>query len=350
MTISSRFRRVLPLFAITTVLVGAAIAPPVVVVAHAPDPEFSGALWAQDERLTFRWRAGAEPPAVMKTAIVNGATDSNATRASRAATFAYEASGASPIGYGLHATCSVGGLACFTRTAPSGGFTMWFREQGHAFDWGSLRWCQMYSTAPNGCYDVQTVALDEFGHVEILDHHVNYGDESDYLDAVVQTVSRTKPSAGWDMHTYGRCDTATLQKRYDMRTWSARYSTCLTLNTALTLSASPTTVLSGASTRLTVVLKVAGADAYGRLRDNPVSNRTVTLQRRVPGSTTWATVASMAASATGGTYATSVTLVSRTEFRAVFSTPAVEGLVGSVSPIVTVGVCNRSCLLTQPMS
>ncbi len=338
MTISSRFRRVLPLFVITTALLGAAVAPPVVVVAHAPDPEFSGALWAQDQRLTFRWRAGAAPPAVIRTAILNGAADSNATRASRAATFAYEASGASPIGYGLSATCSVAGLACFTRTAPSGGFTMWFREQGHAFDWGSLRWCQMYATAPNGCYDAETVALDEFGHVEILDHHGNFGDESDYLDAVVQRVSRTKPNAGWNMHTYARCDTATLQKRYDMQTWSARYSTCLTLNTVLTLSASPTTIPYGASTRLTAVLKVAGVDAYGRLRGNPISNRTVTLQRRAPGSPTWATVGSMAAGATAGTYATSVTLASRTEFRAVFSKPASEGLVGTVSPIVTVVV------------
>ena len=43
---------------------------------------------------------------------------------------------------------------------------MWFREQGRVFDWGTLEWCQMYTTAPNGCYDVETVALDEFGHVE----------------------------------------------------------------------------------------------------------------------------------------------------------------------------------------
>ncbi len=338
MTISSRFRRVLPFLVVTTVLLGAAVAPPVVVMAHAPDSEFSGALWAQDQRLSFRWRAGAEPPTVMKTAILNGAADSDATRASRAASFAYEASGASPIGYGLNATCSVGGLACFTRTAPSGGFTMWFREQGHAFDWGSLRWCQMYSTAPNGCYDVQTVALDEFGHVEILNHHANYGDDSDYLDAVVQTKSRTKPNAGWNMHTYGRCDTATLQKRYDMQAWSAKYSTCLSVNTVLALSASPASIPYGASTKLTAALKVAGVDAYGRLRDNPISNRVVTLQRRAPGSATWATVGSMTPAATSGTYATTVTLASRTEFRAVFSKPAGEGLVGTVSPNVTVAV------------
>ena len=41
-------------------------------------------------------------------------------------------------------------------------------------------------------------------------------DDSDYLDAVVQTFSRTKPNTGWNMHAFGRCDTATLQLRYDM--------------------------------------------------------------------------------------------------------------------------------------
>ena len=94
-----------------------------------------------------------------------------------AATFAYDAGGSNPIGYGAGATCGVNGLACFTRDAPDG-FTMWLREQGHVFDWGTLKWCQAYTTAPNGCYDAETIALDEFGHVEGLDHHVNYADDS----------------------------------------------------------------------------------------------------------------------------------------------------------------------------
>ena len=75
---------------------------------------------------------------------------------------------------------------------------MWLREQGHVFDWGTLKWCQAYATAPNGCYDAETIALDEFGHVEGLNHHVNYSSDSDYDDAVVQTFSRTKPAAGWN--------------------------------------------------------------------------------------------------------------------------------------------------------
>ena len=51
---------------------------------------------------------------------------------------------------------------------------MWLREQGHVYDWGTLKWCQAYASPPNGCYDAETIALDEFGHVEGLGHHVNY--------------------------------------------------------------------------------------------------------------------------------------------------------------------------------
>ena len=81
---------------------------------------------------------------------------------------------------------------------------MWLREQGHVFDWGTLKWCQTYTNPPNGCYDAENISLDEFGHVDGLGHHVNKDDGSDYLDAVVQTYSRTKPNTGWNVHAFGR--------------------------------------------------------------------------------------------------------------------------------------------------
>ncbi len=219
----------------------------------------------------------------------------------RAALFAYDSSGANPIGYGVGATCGVNGLACFTRDAPNG-FTMWLREQGHVFDWGTLKWCQTYTTPPSGCYDAETIALDEFGHVEGLGHHANYSDDSDYGDAVVQTYSRTKPNSGYNMHVFGRCDAATLQKLYDMTSWTAKYSTCLDLATVLTIAASPTSIVVGSSVTLTATLRVVDDDAYLRLGNNPVSGRSVTLQRRPPGATTWTTVGTMAAGPSAGTY------------------------------------------------
>ena len=147
------------------------------VAAHGPNPVLPGAnRWSQDQALTFAWRAGSVPATGYQVAIKAAAADASATRGSRAATFTYAAGASNLIGYGVGATCGPNGIACFNRNAPTS-FSMWMREQGHRFDWGSLRWCQAYTTWPDGCYDVEDIMLDEFGHVEILDHHVNYAND-----------------------------------------------------------------------------------------------------------------------------------------------------------------------------
>ena len=315
--------------------------------AHGPDPTLSGGPFGQNQDLRFRWRAGSVPTAAIRTAILAAATAANAGRASRAATLTFDAAGPNLIGYGIGATCGVNGLACFTRDAPDG-FTMWLREQGHVFDWGTMKWCQSYTTPPNGCYDAETIALDEFGHVEGLDHHVNLSTGSDYDDAVVQTFSRTKPATGWNRHTFGRCDVATLQRQYDMAAWTARYSTCLDLATVLTLSAGPNPILVGGSATLTATLKVASSAAYGRLSGNPVSGRTVTLQRRAPGVTAWTAVGTMTSGSVSGTYVLAQRPGTDTDYRAVFSTPTNEGLNGDASPAVRVTVVR--CLVAAPAS
>lgn len=311
--------------------------------AHAPDPSLGSGTFPQDGVLLYDWRTGAVPPAAIRTAVNAAAADLKATRASRAALFAHDTDGANPIGYGT-GTCGVNGLACFTRDAPDG-FTMWFREHGRVFDWGTLKWCQMYTTAPNGCYDAETVALDEFGHVEGLGHHQNFADDSDYTDAVVQTFSRTKPRDGYDMHVLGVCDIARLQIRYDTPGASSPYSTCLSVPTVLTLSRSSSWVPYGTSVTLTALLKVVTDTDYGRLSGNPVSSRSVKVQRRPPGGTTWSTVATMSPTSPTGSYVHALRLYTTTEFRAVFPTPTNEGLRGDSSPVVsvTVGSCT-GCL------
>ncbi len=83
--------------------------------AHSPTPVLGGGWWAQNATLEFRWRAGAEPAAAIKTAIKAAATDVSQSKASKAASFVYDAGGSNPIGYGPGATCGVNGIACFTR-------------------------------------------------------------------------------------------------------------------------------------------------------------------------------------------------------------------------------------------
>jgi hypothetical protein len=304
------------------------------VTAHSPDPIFPGGRYNQNQNLPFSWRSGAVPATGYQTAIKAAAADASNTRGSQAATFSYVAGSSNLIGYGTGATCGPKGIACFTRTAPVS-FTMWMREQGHVFDWGSLRWCQHYSTWPDGCYDVENIMLDEFGHVEILDHHTNYSGSSDYTDAVVQEASRTKPNAGWNAHAFGRCDVASLQVQYDMQGWGAKYSTCLDLATTLTVGASAGYVPYGGTVTLTAALKVADNASYSRLALNPIALRTVSLQRRPPGGT-WSTVGTMSPGSSSGTYTRSVQITAHTEFRAVFAKPSDEGIRAATSSPVTV--------------
>ncbi len=318
------------------VLMGAGAA---VTVAHGPDPSLAGKPFTQDQALTFSWRSGAVPVAAIASAIKAAAADATASRGSRAATVAYASTGPNLIGYGVGATCGVNGLACFTRDAPNG-FTMWLREQGHVFDWGTLKWCQSYTVAPTGCYDAETVALDEFGHVEGLGHHINAADGSDYADAVVQTYSRTMPKVGWDMHTFGSCDVATLQLIYDVQSWASKYSTCNGLATTLTLIAP---VQAAYQTTISVVatLKVTDDAAYQRLGANPLSARLVTLQTRALGSTVWLSAGTMATGTSSGTYTKALRVTADLQVRAVFVTPIDEGLVGSISVAakIDVGAC-----------
>ena len=339
-TLDGARRRGARAIALSAVLAGSVAAP---VLGHAPDPALGGSLWDQNQHVQFRWRSGSEPPNALRTAIIAAAKDSNDSRASRAATFGYDSTSSNPIGYGT-GTCGVNGLACFTRSAPTS-FTMWLREHGRVFDWGTLRWCQMLSAPANGCYDAETIALDEFGHVEILGHHVNYADDRDYTDAVVQTLSRTRPGAGWDMHEYGVCDTATLQLKYDVPLASSPYSTCLELLTVLTTSVNDSSIPYGGAVSFTAALKVATDTDYGRLSANNVSGRTVRLQRRALGSTSWANFTTLTPTSPTGSYSASVRLTATADFRAVFSTPTSEGLRGDTSPTVrvTVAPCTANC-------
>jgi hypothetical protein len=317
-----------------------ALIPPAT-LGHGPTPVLSATLWGQSQAVEYRFRSGNVPPQRIQPAIHAAAADSNESRNAKAAVFRYDAGGTSLIGYGVNATCGVNGIACFTRSAPTS-FTMWFREHGHVFDWGTLRWCQMYDSPPNGCFDVENIALDEFGHVQVLAHHINYTDNSDYLDSVVQTTSRTKPNSGWNVHAYGRCDVATLQREYDPPSWTAKYSTCLDIQTELTLGASATSVAYLGSATFTARLKASDLDSYKRIGGNPISGRAVVLQWRSPSGTTWNTLATMAAGSESGTYTYSASSLTGTrDWRAVFTKPKDEGLRGDTSPTLRVNVSPR---------
>lgn len=308
--------------------------------AHSPDPMFGG-LFAQNQALDYRWANGGTPPSAMKAAINAAADDSNTSRRSKAPLFDYVSGAPNTIYYGVDVPCGVNGLACFSRSAPDS-FRMWLRENGHRYDWGTLRWCEM-SGSPDGCYEAETIALDEFGHVLGLDHHQNFADDSDYDDAVVQTYSRTKPRAGWSAHAYGRCDVAALQQAYDVPAASTLYSTCLDVPTTATLAASRTSVVAGSVVTLTATLRSAGT---GRLSNNNITGRVVVLQRRT--STGWSDIQAMAPGS-AGTYSAQVTAWSDQDLRALFRKPSNEGLRADASEAVAIDVTPACVDLLCPL-
>jgi len=208
---------------------------------------------------------------------------------------------------------------------------MWLRENGHRYDWGTLRWCEVAGD-PDGCYEAETITLDELGHVHGLDHHVNFADDSDYDDAVVQMLSHAKPKVGWNAHVFGRCDIAALQQAYDVASASTLYSTCLDVPSVLTLSASRTSVVAGSVVTFTANLGSAGT---GRLSNNAVSGRVVVLQQRT--SSGWTDVLTMSPGS-GGTYTVGLTMRATGDVRAQFRKPSNEGLRGDASPYLTITV------------
>jgi len=318
-------------------LIAASAAPPV--LAHGPDPLLGTQPWNPNQVVTYQWQSGAVPPSWMASAIDDGAADIGVSKASRAATFSRTSSSASEIAYGGAVPCDSYGIACMNRSGVPDSFAgMWFRPYGWPFDWGTLRWCQGQSTPTNGCYDAENVALDEFGHIEMLGHHVNLSDESDFTDAVVQFAARSRPKDGWDEHVLGRCDQARLQLEYGLSSSGDRVSTCLSLATSLSLIASATTINIGSSVRMTGTFKVASASAARTLSGDPLSGRTITLQRRLPGATSWSTFGTLAGNSTPGSYGLTISPSTTYDYRLLFTAVSGDGILGATSATARVAV------------
>lgn len=306
-------------------------------LAATPTPA-SGSTWAANQNVTYRWKSGAVPPAWMKSAVNAAADDSNRTRAARAAVFAYESGATSWVGYTADIPTSYA-VGYAVRKVPDS-FNIRLRPHGHVLDWGTLKWCQFYSGSwPNGCYDAELITLHEFGHVQTLGH-VDESRGEPWLDSIMHAGPRTKAKIGWNEHEYGRCDVARLQIRYRALTATTPYSTCLALPTTLTLGVSSTSITSGSTVTFSATLKVSTSASHTRLQDEPLSQRAVSLQRRVPGKSSWTIHVQMAATSVAGRYATTVRPTSTYEWRAVFAKPSSEGLTGSKSSLVRVSVSN----------
>jgi hypothetical protein len=264
------------------------------------------------------------------------------SRNSRAATFQRVSNADSVISYSVMVPCSSYGIACMNRTGVPDSFVgMWFRPHNWPFEWGNLKWCQALATFTNGCYDVENVALDEFGHIELLGHHVNFDDERDFTDSVVQFAARSRPKEGWNQHVFGRCDVARLQLEYELRSAADPVSSCLNLPTSLTI-AGPSSVGSGGLVRITGTLKIATATAARELSGDLLSARVITLQKKALGATSWSTVGTLSPNSTAGSYGLTITVSQTADYRLQYSSPASEGLGNATSSTLRI-TATSSC-------
>jgi len=340
--VNARFLRVLASVGAAATMLATGVTP---ATAHGPDPLFGTRAWGANQAVGYTWQSGMVPPSWMQPGIDAGAGDVGESRQSRAATFVRQAGAASTIAYGAYMPCPSYAIACADRTGvPSSFAGLWFRVQGWAFDWGTMRWCQAQSTFTDGCYDVENIALDELGHIEILGHHVNYDDGSDFTDAVVQASARSRPRAGWNQHAFGDCDVARLQLEYERQSASDDVSTCLSISSVASLTASPATAYSGTTVAFAATLRMVTDAASNRaLSGDPLSDRTLLLQRRAVGGTTWTTVSTMTPSAsTEGLYNALWAPTATYDWRVLFASPPDEGVSGTTSAIVRVTVTGCS--------
>ena len=312
-----------------TILASGLAAQPV--TAAQPTPAH-GEIWAHNQRVDFRWKLGSEPPAWAKTAMKAAAADSNTSRKAKAAIFDYDPDGASWLAYteDLPTNWAIG----YTFSNIPESFTIRMRPHGTQLDWGTLRWCEFYLDAPNGCYDLEMVTLHEFGHAQTLGHVQESAIDS-YTDSLMHASGlHSKAKNGWNQHVYGRCDVARLQIRYEPLTTNTRISTCLDLRTELTLSAPSSSAIAGSSVTLTARLKIDAEEVYPKLAGQPLSGRSVLLQKRAPTDTGWTTVGEMSVVTDDpGRYVKAVTVNSTFDWRASFTAPSDEGLRSVNSPI-----------------
>ncbi len=323
-------RRLLTPFAAIALLLSAAGA-----ASATPPTPAGGKVWDPNQRVTYRWHDGDVPPQWMRAAINAAASDSNHSSDAQDAQVSQSDAGRSWVAYtaDLPNSWAVG----YTVTYIPSYFTMRLRPQGYPLDWGTLRWCQFYDSPPNGCYDAEMITLHEFGHVQTLDHPDD-ADVTTWTDTVMHWAPKTKAKAGWNQHEFGRCDVARLQIRYQPKTTSTPISTCLDLDTSLSLSAGASSATRGSTVTLTARLRVADNVSWPLLASEPLADRHVVLQRRAPGASSWSSVGTMSAADDNGRYSKTLTLSDTYDYRAWFNAPSNEGLESATSLVLRVTV------------
>ena len=177
------------------------------------DPALLG--WAWPAGTTGTWRFGSFPTTSwMRTAVTNAVNTIShspyrnpdfeyTTGSSANVTVEYVNSSATPCTTGVY---NWKGCARTTATSPFATWWVWLASNSCWTNGSGGRTCG----SDAGALDVETVTLNEMGHVNILGHHANPA----YSDAVVQAAPVSYPNANWQMRTLRWADTGRLNLLY----------------------------------------------------------------------------------------------------------------------------------------
>jgi hypothetical protein len=313
------------------------------VSAHNPTSGGSRGSFTSDQRVTYKY-ADTYPSWV--TSAVDEAFQTyyadSTWNNSLAPTLSYSTSGTALVTYSSSRTSPCTGspnwLAC-AQNGGTSGFRVYLRNLAsapHPDDWG---WYENDSSCSGDsvCFYAKRSLLHELGHAVFTFDHDGQGEDYTVMGSVQPAAS----AKGWNRRVWQRCDQAAAQLLWGARDVAGPIAECMDhvagagsngLNTAVTLSASATTVCINEGVTLSGSLKIATNTNYGRLSGDPLGSRTVTIKRD---GVTWVT---RTTGSTSGTYSATASFSTAGSRSYVTSFPNERSgaLTGDTSPTVTV--------------
>jgi hypothetical protein len=340
-------------------------------LAGEPDPGHADLFQHDpgDARITLDWHfASASYPAWFRTNVESEletfwddpvANNSNVPRYDNGGdnagggTITYTSAAASPCtGSTVWIACNpAGGSRAFdiyvrALPSPSAPTWLWYHRDSTCADLydGSPYADDGYPTST--CFSVLRVVAHESTHNTLVRAHYDRGADDETIMQSNTPTPNGSP-AYWNRKSFLPCDLAAAQLEYGPADAAGRYADCFSvvpgdgakgLNAALTVT-SGTSYSRCWNTSATISgrLALAASAAYEDMRNWPLSGRTVRIDRRAVGTTTW-TTGSASATATGsGGSNWKVTLTTSSagsyEYRATFFTSSSEPAVNSSNAV-----------------
>ncbi len=168
-------------------------------------------------------------------------------------------------------------------------------------------WLQQTGACPSGrlCFDARRAFIHEILHVTLSAPH----NEQGQAYSVMSAATPNSPKSGWNIHHIQPCDEAAAQLLYDLSYTGGQYSDCFDhlanavsqgLDSNLTVGASGYGDCLGTGVTASGRLEITNYSSYKLLAANPLTNRSISIDRRLKGSTTWTTITTAVASSASG--------------------------------------------------